>query len=644
MDWLQSLQSKGVVNEEQAAALEAAVENGKTPEAAMTEAGIAVDVMRETLASHYGVEDMAWSDQNTISEELLGYIPEEAARHYRILPIKEEDGMLLIGTSDPDNLQMRQAVNFISAKHNLPHRFVFMLDADIETALALYESLTGEVDEALGSLETELDKEIAQRQKEADGEDAQDEVEHLKEDAPVTKIVATILRYAVDGGASDIHIEPSSTKVVVRFRVDGALQKSLELPQNVQSAVVARVKILSSMRLDEKRKPQDGRFSATFDGRRIDFRVSILPTNHGEKTVMRILDTEKGVRTLEDTGIAKHHLESIRRIVKEPYGIILISGPTGSGKSTTLYAMLSEIDRQTKNVLSLEDPVEYDIENVSQSQMRPEIGYTFADGLRSALRQDPDIIMVGEIRDKETAQLAIQAALTGHLVLSTIHTNNSIGVIPRLIDMGIDPYLIAPTLKLAIAQRLARRLCPGTGTDMPIEGAVKMMIDKEFETLPERFHNRIPQGDTMKHPEPSPGCAAGTKGRVAVMESFEVNDEIQELILKGGTEEQMYQVGRKHGFMSMKEDAIIKAIEHVIPYEEISAFGTKVGEEGYLDESALTDQTTTKVPSADPVETEEKPAPEQPPATAGTTHWDDIEAEAVSAPVDNPADKAAGTV
>src|SRR5690606_17625266 len=287
---------------------------------------------------------------------------------------------------------------------------------------------------------------------------------------------------------------------------------------NVQAAVVARIKILSSMRLDERRKPQDGRFSATFDGRKIDFRVSTFPSYHGEKVVMRILDNEKGIRTLEKTGISPHHLSTIRRVLQEPYGIILISGPTGSGKSTTLYAMLAEIDRATKNVLSLEDPIEYNIDGVSQSQVRPEIGYTFANGLRTALRQDPDVILVGEIRDKETAQLAIQAALTGHLVLSTIHTNNAIGVIPRLIDMGVDPYLIAPTLKLAIAQRLARTLFQGTGIEKEVDASTRLMIEETFKTLPKKYRGRIPEIKSLMHPQPSAQSATGLKGRTAITE------------------------------------------------------------------------------------------------------------------------------
>jgi len=359
--------------------------------------------------------------------------------------------------------------------------------------------------------------------------------------------------------------------------VDGTLATSLELPKNVHMAVVARVKILSAMRLDERRKPQDGRFSATFDERKIDFRVSVLPTNHGEKVVMRILDTGKGVLTLADSGMTNYNLDIIKRIVKEPYGIILISGPTGSGKSTTLRGMIGEVDTLTENVMSLEDPIEYNLQGVSQSQVRPEIGYTFATGLRAALRQDPDIIMVGEIRDKETAQLAIQAALTGHLVLSTIHTNNAIGVIPRLIDMGVDPYLIAPTLKMAIAQRLARTLCKGTGTEEEISESTRVRIDQSFKSLPKQFHNRIPSKTTVLHPDPTPGCATGYSGRTAVTEVLEIDEEMQELILKNASEEEFFRSARKNGFITIQEDAIIKALNHEIPYEEMNAFSSQIG-------------------------------------------------------------------
>lgn len=550
---------------------------GVDVETILFDLGVSKDQIKRVFAMYYEIPTYTLQEDFTIASDILSYIPEDSANHYGIVPLALEGGVLVVGVNNPDDLQLKEALNFISTKHNLPYKLVFLLIEEVKKGQALYANIKAEVTNALVSLEGELDTEIDKKSAEAEGNDTNEELDHFKEDAPVTKIVATILRYAIDGVASDIHIEPTAKKVVVRFRVDGLLQTSLELPKNVQLAVAARIKILSSMRLDERRKPQDGRFSATFDGRKIDFRVSMLPTSHGEKVVMRILDNDKGVRTLEDVGVDGHHLEVIKRMLHEPYGIILISGPTGSGKSTTLYAMLAELDKATKNVLSLEDPVEYDIDGVSQSQVKPEIGYTFAAGLRAALRQDPDIIMVGEIRDKETAQLAIQAALTGHLVLSTIHTNNSIGVIPRLIDMGVDPYLIAPTLKLAIAQRLSRRIKTGTGREERMDESMEFMVNEAFSTLPEKYKNRIPTNKTIVHPEPSPGSTTGLKGRMAIVEVLEINDAIQSMILKNASEEAIYDEARKHGFMTMREDAIIKMLEHKIPPEEMNNFGSKIG-------------------------------------------------------------------
>ena len=584
MSPLEILIQRGEITEALARQIEDKVKaEGVSLEAVLLSQGYSNDAVRDLFAAYYEVPGFVLPEGFSITEEILNYVPEESAIHYKIAPLFVEDGVLVVGAGDPENLQIREVLNFVSTKFDVGYKLVFMLESDIKKAQAFYSNLKGEVTDALVTLEGELNAEIAAGVEEASPEDKK-AMEHIEEDAPVTKIVATILRYAVDGNASDIHVEPTEKKVVVRFRVDGELMTSLELPVNVHLAVVARVKILSSMRLDERRKPQDGRFSATFDGRKIDFRVSVLPTSHGEKVVMRILDTDRGVRSLEGVGVSPHILEIIRKAVKEPYGIILISGPTGSGKSTTLYAMLAEVDRQSKNVLSLEDPVEYDMEGVSQSQVRPEIGYTFANGLRAALRQDPDIIMVGEIRDKETAQLAIQAALTGHLVLSTIHTNNAIGVVPRLIDMGVDPYLIAPTLKLAIAQRLAKRVCDDAGKEEPLSPSTQAMMNQTFKSLPEQYHARIPKNKTMVRPEPTPSCATGLKGRVAVMEALEVNDEIQSLILKNVTEDQIFQAARKHGFMTMQEDAIIKALDHTIPYEEMTAFGSKLGNEALLED------------------------------------------------------------
>lgn len=549
---------------------ERALREGVSREKILLDEGVDPDVMRNAIGEYYDLPVREITEQDKVDITILKYLSEESARHYGIVPIALEDDVLIVGVVDPEDLSFRDALNFITAKEQIPYKLVAILERDFERGIKFYENLTGEVDQALDTLEAELNEKAVKKEEENNQEQ---QVEHIKEDAPVTKIVATILRYAVDGSASDIHIEPREKKTIIRFRVDGVLVHSLELPEKIHQAVVARIKILSSLRLDEKRKPQDGRFSATIDNRAIDFRVSILPTSHGEKVVMRILDTEAGVRTLEDTGVSPHNIDLIRKAIAQPYGIILISGPTGSGKSTTLYAMLSEVDRIGKNVISLEDPVEYNMDGVSQSQVRPEIGYTFANGLRTALRQDPDVIMVGEIRDKETAQLAIQAALTGHLVLSTIHTNNAAGVIPRLIDMGVDPYLIAPTLELALAQRLVRRICPNSGKKTPIEGSIKAMIDEEFSSLSDEYRKLIPKTDHVLFVEPTKECSNGTKGRVAVMEALTVNEDIEKLILNNGDEEAIQRVAREHGFISMKEDAIIKALNHVIPFEEVSTLG-----------------------------------------------------------------------
>lgn len=524
-----------------------------------------------------------------ITGKVLEYIPEDSASYYRFVPLGVKDNVLEVGIVDPDNIEARDALNFISSKINMPFKIFLISEEDFENVISMYKGLSGEVTKALSELETELsgekqktEGEEKEESEEVDSSQAAAELEaagvstdaeggkKIIEDAPVTKIVATILRYATDGNASDIHIERMQENVRVRFRIDGVLNTSLVLPAKIHSAVVARIKILSNMRLDEKRKPQDGRFSAKIAERRIDFRVSTFPTYFGEKVVMRILDQDKGVRTLEQLGLEKYGIDAIRRAIDHPYGLVLISGPTGSGKSTTLYAMLNELDREHKNVLSLEDPIEYNIEGMSQSQVRPEIGYTFATGLRTTLRQDPDIIMVGEIRDKETAQLAIQAALTGHLVFSTIHTNDAIGVIPRLIDMGVDPYLIAPTLILAIAQRLVKALCPEAGKAIPVEGSIQTMIEKQFEDLPEKYRQKIKFGKEVYEVSPTEECPNGTRGRYAVMEFLEMDKNIEQIILREGTELELAKAAREKGMLRMKEDAILKAFKKMIPFEEVA--------------------------------------------------------------------------
>ncbi len=525
----------------------------------------------------------------SVPYDVLDYIPEESASHYRFVPLGLADGVLEVGVVDPDNMEARDALNFLAAKKNIPYKIFLLSLDDFHKVLEMYKGITGEVSKALDELETELSIDTTDTIKKEDlasttgpqggkggkGPNAQGKNEKsdetlIIEDAPVVKIVATIVRYAVEGEASDVHIEHMRDKIRVRFRVDGILNTSLVLPPQVHSAVVARIKVLSNMRLDEKRKPQDGRFSARIDGRRIDFRVSTFPAYYGEKVEMRILDQAKGVRKLDQIGMSEKNLAMIRKAMDAPYGMILVTGPTGSGKSTTLYSILSEMDRESYNVLSLEDPVEYQIEGVSQSQVRPEIGYDFSSGLRTTLRQDPDIIMVGEIRDKETAQLAVQAALTGHLVFSTLHTNNASGVIPRLIDMGVDPYLIAPTLILAVAQRLVSMLPPGGGEPVKVEGSVKAIIDQSFSDLPDEFKKNIPFSDTVMKIKPTPDAPKGTRGRAAVLEMFMMDKDIEAAILKDPTEASIRAIARSKGMLSVKEDAIIKAFEKKIPFEEVN--------------------------------------------------------------------------
>jgi type IV pilus assembly protein PilB len=572
MNILPLLVKKGIVKQGDVAAIEQdARTEGSSLDAALGKRGISIEDVLKVASEQYKLPYRV-IPQGPINHAALAYIPEESARHYRIVPIGVTDGALEVGVTDPDNLQAMDALQFITADSGMPYTLFLVSEGDFGRVLKEYENLSGEVGAALSELETSLDDELSKRKEEEIEGKAMTE-ERIKADAPVTKIVATILRYAVEGGASDIHVEPSPEKTKVRFRMDGDLHTSLELPPKVHPAVVARIKILCQMRLDEKRKPQDGRFSASVEKRRIDFRVSTFPTEYGEKVVMRILDRAKSVATLESIGLTKEDLETVRDIIRAPYGIVLMSGPTGSGKSTTLFAMLSELDRETQNVVSIEDPVEYQIPQVAQSQVHPEIGYTFASGLRSILRQDPDVIMVGEIRDKETAQLAIQAALTGHLVFSTIHTNTAAGVVPRLIDMGVDPYLIAPTLIAAIGQRLVRKLCPGAGEEFAISDSIKLLLEKEFSDLPQEKRKETPAFKSLYRAKPTPDCPNGTRGRTGVFEILRMSKELEHVVLTNSVEEAVYAAARKDGMRTMREDAIVKALKGEIPFEEVNTLG-----------------------------------------------------------------------
>ncbi len=506
-----------------------------------------------------------------IAPEVLGLVPADAATHYRFVPLGVADGVLEVGMVNPEDLAARDALQFIASKVGLPFKVFQISEDDFQASVKGYDGLTGEVDKALDEFQATIEEDKAKAdekikidKKPAGGGPS------IVEEAPVTKIVQVILEHATSGAASDIHIEPLNDKVRVRFRVDGTLFSSIFLPLSVHAAVVARIKILTNMKLDEKRKPQDGRFSAKVEGRRIDFRVSTLPTYFGEKVVIRILDPEKKLITLPSLGLQGNNLEAVKRALAKPYGLVLLTGPTGSGKTTTLYSMLNEIDREKYNVVSLEDPIEYDIPGVNQSQVQPDIDYTFANGLRSILRQDPDIIMVGEIRDKETAKLAIQAALTGHLVLSTLHTNNAMGVIPRLIDMGVDPYLIAPTLVAMMAQRLVPTLCEDSKEELPVSESIKGLIDEQFKDLPPDARQNIKVPDKVYQGVRSATCPAGTRGRLGVFEVIEMDQGLEKIILTNPSDAAIYDYVRAKGFLSFKEDALEKAFTGLIPFAEVN--------------------------------------------------------------------------
>lgn len=409
------------------------------------------------------------------------------------------------------------------------------------------------------------------------GKRREGEVRTLTEEAPISKIVAVILRTAVEGKASDVHIEPGKEGVRVRFRLLGELHPSLVLPLDLSQSIVARLKILANMKIDETRKPQDGRFSVVIGEQTVDFRVATLPTPRGEKVAIRVLDPTAAFKGFEELGIEDVNLERIKRASAKPFGLILVTGPTGSGKTTTLYALLRQLNREAVNIVSLEDPVEYFIDGINQSQVRPEIGYDFAAGLRQLLRQDPDIIMVGEVRDSETAMLVIHAALTGHLVLSTLHTNNAAGVIPRLLDMGVDQFLIPATLVLAIAQRLVRRLCNDCKKRVEPEKGMRELLWHEIEQLPESIRKRF-LGPTRASAQDvsifqATGCkkcgGSGYSGRVAIMEALEVSDRIGELVSQKVSEAKIAEMAQAEGMITMRQDGMLKALDGITTLEEV---------------------------------------------------------------------------
>ena len=509
-----------------------------------------------------------------IPAEIIGLVPYEAAKKYKFLPFEKEGKVLRVALTDIDNLEVQNALQFLAEKNQLSVEMIPISEDDFAAALVGYTSPAFTIQQALET--------IGQEERPVEEKKAAKADDITVQEAPVAKIVEVILRNAIEGSASDVHIEPMEDNVRVRYRLDGILHNSLVLPKNIGPAIVSRIKILSNLKIDERRKPQDGRFRITESKKQIDLRVSTLPVSMGEKVVMRVLDKEKGLLDLEELGVMGRSYDIIKKSIFEPYGMILITGPTGSGKSTTLYSVLKILNREGVNIITLEDPVEYAIEGINQSQVKPEIGYSFASGLRSILRQDPDIIMVGEIRDTETAELAVHAALTGHVVLATLHTNDSLGAIPRLIDMKVEPFLVASSLRAVVAQRLVRKICPNCREEVKVGDLARQEIERVLVQIPEaekKAHNFQNEIKVYK----GKGCAkctgSGMKGRVGIFEVFYVDEEVNDLLVGHVDEEKLRQVAAKQGMITMKQDGILKVIDGLTTLEEVE----RVTEEGFLE-------------------------------------------------------------
>lgn len=519
-------------------------------------------------ASSSGKYPLFELQERLIPPAVLKQISEEAATFYRIIPLAKKENVLEVGMVDPEDLRAREALKFILKKNDFKGKIYLISPADFKEVLKQYRTLKGEVEVALRRLEKELSEKKTGVEAGAKGE----VLERVMAEAPITKIVATILRHAYEGRASDIHVEPGEEQLRIRFRVDGILHTSLLLPKQIQNAVVSRIKILANLKIDETRMPQDGRFHSRISKNKIDFRVSTLPTPYGEKVVLRLLDPSSGIMKLEYLGLWGRNLRLVEENIKKPFGMVLITGPTGSGKTTTLYAMMGILNQESVNIISLEDPIEYFIDGINQSQIKPEIGYTFASGLRSILRQDPNVIMVGEIRDEETADLAIHAALTGHIVLSTLHTNNAVGVIPRLVDMGVSSFLLPASLNLAIAQRLVRRLCPACKKESQIPEKLKQILEEEFSQIPEAVKKEANLSGEIKLFE-SPGCKEcgekGTKGRVALFEVISMTPQMERIIIETPTESKIEQEAQRQEMITMRQDGFIKAVQGIVSIQEV---------------------------------------------------------------------------
>jgi type IV pilus assembly protein PilB len=536
----------------------------------VSKGSITEDDLRRMQAYLLGIPFVDLKDQK-LDFNVLSLIPEPVARNHNIIAFRKTDEALEVAMLDTEDLT---AIDFVKKKVGLKILPRLTDNESMKWALLSYQkTLKAEFGDIIQKEATSL-KPIGNGENE---EVAEGDLKKLAEDLPVVRIVDTLLKHAIIQGASDIHIEPLEAQVIVRYRIDGILHDAMVLPKNAAPGITARVKVLSSLKLDEKRIPQDGRFKIDMNGEKVSFRVSTLPTYFGEKTVMRLLRENASGFTLEGLGFHGYGLNEIHKALKQTTGMILTTGPTGSGKTTTLYTMLDLLNTPDVNISTIEDPIEYQMSRINQTQVRPEIGFTFANGLRTLVRQDPDIIMVGEIRDNETAGLAINASLTGHLVLSTLHTNSAAGAIPRLLDMKVEPFLLVSTLNIVIAQRLIRKL-----------GALKerhFLTKEELESLAniidlDRMMKLLKEEKIVEEkavwekvpfwrPKPGTSEEEAYGGRIGIHEVLKVTSTIKDLIMKGATSDEIEKQAKQEGTMTMIEDGILKAVNGVTTIEEV---------------------------------------------------------------------------
>lgn len=505
----------------------------------------------------------------SVSPALLNLLPRDLAENYKIVVFDREANSIKVGMVDPGNFKAIEAVDFMALKNGLQVSYFTISIDSYRAAVKQYETIREEVGEALDTAQSifapkdEFGIDVA----------ARGNLDEMIKSAPVTKIISVVLRHAIEGRASDIHIEPVGNQSRIRYRIDGVLHTTIVLPIYVHSALVSRIKVMANLKIDETRIPQDGRIRLNIFNKDIDFRISTLPLLMYEKVVMRILSTPDKAPTLEDLGFFGLQLEKMKRNITKPNGMFLVTGPTGSGKSTTLFAALSILNSEMVNITTLEDPVEYFILGVNQSAVRPEVGFTFANGLRSLLRQDPNIIMVGEVRDNETASLAIQASLTGHSLLSTLHTNSAVGAIPRLYDMKVEPFLLSNTLNLVVAQRLVRKICSHCKAQIEISAKVLERVREDYEAIPPAaFYGPINSQTPMKffQGKGCPRCGhSGYAGRSTIVEAIDISKPMKDLITSGFRRKDVDEELKRQDFITMKQDGIIKALMGITTLEEV---------------------------------------------------------------------------